>query len=55
MCEGAGGKRGLVFGVQCSHDAVAFLAQAVSMGAVMEMQWALTNNVNRVSVYYAYY
>ena len=42
--EGAGGKGGLVFGSQCSHDTVDFLAQAVAMHAVMVMQWALTNN-----------
>ena len=41
-------KRGLVFGSQCTHDTVDFLDQEVAMHAVMEMQWALTNNEERL-------
>ena len=49
ICEGAGGRRELVFGSKCSHDTVYFLAQAVAMHAVVAMQWAITNNENMMS------
>ena len=42
-------KRGLVFGIQCSHDTVACLSQLVGMHGVMEMKWTLTNNLKRLS------